>query len=141
MVEIRIHGRFGQPIGAIAKKIGNYALKEGYETQVFNAFAAIRPGSPTNSVIRVDTEKIIERSAQETKPDIVVVLDNSLFTAANVFKGLKAGGKVMALNADRSILGENSSKYSYEALDSYFADDPSEIEGNIIKALKANAIF
>ena len=140
MKEIRLHGRFGQPVGELAKKIGNYALEKGYHAQVFNSFAAVRPGAPTFAVVRIDQAEIIERSTGEVSPDIVIVLDNSLFSAGGVFKGLKANGTVLALGLDKSILGEKEG-VGFVKLDSYFGDNPSDVGGNIINALKDMAVL
>jgi len=138
MRQIRLNGRFGQPIGEIAAKIGNYALEKGSRVQVFNTFAAVRPGAPMFSVVRIADEEILERSASEVTPDIVVVFDNSLFTADNVIKGLKPGGTVMALGVDKSVIGDG--QYNFVPLDSYFSDNPSDVGGNIIKALKDQGV-
>lgn len=141
MTEICLHGRFGQPVGELARKIGNYALKNGYHAQVFNAFAAVRPGAPTFSVVRVDQNNILERSAPDVNPDVVVVLDNSLFTAANVFKGLKKGSVVMALGVSSEVMGEKSEEFRFEPLDPYFSQAGSSIETNLINGLKKIGVF
>lgn len=139
MKQIRLHGRFGQPFGEIAKKIGNYALEKGHRVQVFNAFAAVRPSAPTFAVVRIDDEEIIERSTSEVNPDIVIVLDNSLFAVGNVLKGIKPQGTVLALGVDKSILGDKEG-IEFKQLDSYFNDNPSDVGGNIINALKDLAV-
>ena len=139
MKQIRLHARFGQPVGEIAKKIGNYALEKGYRVQVFNSFAAVRPGAPTFAVVRIADEEILERSTTEVNPDIVVVLDNSLFAVGGVLKGLSSGGTVLALGADKSILGDKEG-IEFKQLDSYFSDNPSDVGGNIINALKDLAV-
>lgn len=141
MIEIRFHGRFGQPFGEVAKKIANYAVENGKEVQFFNAFAAIRPGAPNFAVVRVDDQPILERSTPQVKPDMVVVMDNSLFTAANVYQGLKDGGIVMAYGVDDEVLGENKGKYKFKALDPFFADNPEDVAGNLVKALKEEGVL
>lgn len=139
MKQIRIHGRFGQPVGEIAKKIGNYALEKGHRVQFFNSFAAVRPGAPTFAVVRIADKEILERSTTEVDPDIVVVLDNSLFAVGNVLKGLKPQGTVMALGVDKTVLGDKEG-IEFKQLDSYFNDNPSDQAGNIINALKDLAV-
>jgi len=140
MKEICLHGRFGQPVGEIAKKIGNYALEKGYHVQVFNSFAAFRTGFPTFAVIRIDQAEILDRSANEVTPDIVLVLDNSLFSAGNILKGIKSNGTVLALGLDKSVLGDKEG-LEFIKLDSYFNDNPSDVGGNIINALKDIAVL
>src|SRR5208283_1528037 len=120
MREIRLHGRFGQPMAKLASAIAKKAMGNGKHVQVANAFAPFRPGGPMNVVIRTDTEPIRERAANNTKPDIVVVLDNSLFASMDVTKGLKKGGTVMALGADKSVLAEKSSQFAFVAMDPFF---------------------
>ncbi len=135
MKEVRLHGRFGQPIGELVKKIANYALEKGYHVQAFNSFAAVRPGAPTFGVVRIDQEEIRERSTPEVDADIVIVLDNSLIAGGNILKGLKPRGIVLALGVEIDILGDKEG-IGFKKLDSYFNDNPSDIGGNIIKALK-----
>jgi len=119
---------------AIAKK----AMGNGKHVQVANAFAPFRPGGPMNVVIRTDTAPIRERAANNTKPDIVVVLDNSLFASVDVTKGLKKGGTVMALGADKSVLGEKSSQFVFVAMDPFFnGRSGADIEAGLISSLES----
>jgi len=140
MKEIRLHGRFGQPVGDLVKRIANYALEKGCHVQAFNSFAAVRQGAPTFGVIRIDRQEILARSTPEVNADIVIVLDNSLFAGGGVLKGLKSPGVVMALGVDRDILGDKEG-IEFRKLDSYFAANPSDIGGNIINALKDLAVL
>lgn len=140
MKEIRLHGRFGQPVGDLVKKIANDALDKGYHVQAFNSFAAVRPGAPTFGVIRIDSEKILQRSTSEVEADVVIVLDNSLFAVGGVLKGLKTPGMVMALGVSKDILGDQEG-VEFQKLDGYFEDNPSDVGGNIIKALTDLAVI
>ncbi|MGI6450697.1 MAG: 2-oxoacid:acceptor oxidoreductase family protein [Desulfitobacteriia bacterium] len=135
MKEIRLHARFGQPIGDLVKQIAAYALQKGSHVQAFNSFAAVRPGAPTFGLIRVAQEEILERSTPEADADLIIVLDNSLFAVGNVFKGLKPQGTVLALGMDEDILGERKD-FKFKRLDGYFADNPADVGGNLINALK-----
>lgn len=138
MREIRLHGRFGQPMAKLASAIAKKAMGNGKHVQVANAFAPFRPGGPMNVVIRTDTEPIRERAANNTKPDIVIVLDNSLFASVDVTKGLKKGGTVMALGADKGVLGEKSSLYVFVAMDPFFKGRSStDIEAGLISSLES----
>jgi len=119
MQEICFYGRFGQPVAKVVNAIGQYALQRGKHVQIANAFGAYRPGGPTNMVVKIGAEPVRERSANGTKPDVVVVLDNSLFSAIDVTKGLKAGGMVMALGADDTVLGAKGKEVTFVALDSF----------------------
>ena len=138
MQEIRLHGRFGQPVAKLASAIAKKAIENGKHVQVANAFALFRPGGPMNIVIRTDATPIRERSANNTKPDIVVVLDNSLFASVDVTKGLKKGGTVMALGTDKTALGEKSSQFAFIALDPFFKGrSGSDIEAGLISGLES----
>jgi pyruvate ferredoxin oxidoreductase gamma subunit len=138
MCEIRLHGRYGQPVAKLASAIAKKAMANGKHVQVANAFAPFRPGGPMTVVIRTDAAPIRERAATNTKPDIVVVLDNSLFSSTDVTKGLKKGGTVMALGADSSVLGEKAAQFSFVALDSFVKGRSSdEIEAGLISGLES----
>jgi len=138
MCEIRLLGRFGQPVARLASAIAKKAMANGKHVQVANAFAPFRPGGPMNVVIRTDAAPIRERSATNTKPDIVVVLDNSLFSSTDVTKGLKKGGTVMALDVDSSVLGEKAAQFSFVALDSFMKGRGiAEIEAGLISSLES----
>ena len=135
MTEIRFHGRFGQPVGKLVRDLGKYALNQGKNVQVFDAFAAFRPGAPMYSILRISNELIRERSANNTQPDVVVVLDNSLFGVADVTKGLKRSGQVMALGVGESILGNQAVDFHFVPLDSLFQEG-ANLETNFINLLQ-----
>lgn len=141
MIEIRFHGRFGQPVGKLARSIGKLALQRGKHVQVFDAFAAVRPGAPMYSVVRVANDRIRERSANNTNPDVVVILDNSLFNVADVTKGLKKNGVVMALSSDKAVLEQKKTEFKFVPLDSFFRANRSEVEKNLLAALENQGVL
>ncbi|AHF07036.1 2-oxoacid:acceptor oxidoreductase family protein [Desulfitobacterium metallireducens] len=140
MVELRFHGRYGQPVGKVTRAIGKQLMTEGKHVQVFDGFGAFRPGNPMYSTLRVSDEVILERSVNDTTPDIVVVLDNSLFEVADVTKGLKSGGKVMALQVTSEVLSEKAKKIEFLPMDPGFNKDAAP-ELELLKVLKENHIF
>ena len=140
MTEIRLHGRFGQPVGKVARAIGKYALEHGKRVQVFDSFAAFRPGAPTFSIVRVADDYIRERSANSTQSDVVMVLDNSLFGVIDVTKGLKENGTLCALGVTAEVLGEKGSVYAFSGLETYF-EQGGDVEGNLVSALKSQGIL
>jgi len=141
MRQIRLHGRFGQPVGRLAAAIAEHAMRQGKHVQLFNSFAAFRPGGPMYAVVRVDDAPIRERSANSVSPDIVIVLDNSLLGAAEAVKGLKPGGVVAALGAG-DLLREKAGEYSYVALDPFIAGSGlREAEAGIIRCLETLKVF
>lgn len=140
MVEVRFHGRYGQPVGKVTRAIAKQLMTEGKHVQVFDGFGAFRPGNPMNSTLRVSDEVILDRSANDTFPDAVVVLDNSLFEVADVTKGLKAGGTVMALNVGPEVLGEKARNVQFIPIDSGFKGG-AETEPELLNVLKKNNIL
>ncbi len=140
MVEIKFLGRFGQPVGKITRTLGKQLMTEGKHVQVFDGFAAFRPGNPLNSTLRVSEEVILERSENETTPDVVVVLDNSLFGISDVTKGLKPGGVVMALGVDAEVLGAKAKNVTFLRLGSDFKGGV-DCEKELLQALKDNRIL
>ncbi|WP_407313096.1 2-oxoacid:acceptor oxidoreductase family protein [Desulfosporosinus sp. SB140] len=139
MVEIKFQGRYGQSVGKVTRTIGKQLMAEGKHVQVFDSFGANRPGAPMNSTVRVSNSAIIERSADNTTPDVVVVLDNSLFKVTDVTSGLKTNGVVMALGVDAVVLGEKVAKVRFIKLDG-FVQGGVDPEQYLLKALKENAI-
>jgi len=137
MREIRLHGRFGQPVAKLASAIAKKAMANGKHVQIANAFAPFRPGGPMNIVIRTDAAPIRERAANNTKPDIVVVLDNSLFRSVDVTKGLKKGGAVMALSADKTVLGDKAAQFAFVPMDPFFKGrGAGDIEAGVLASLE-----
>ena len=140
MTEIRFHGRFGQPVGKLVRALGKYALSQGKNVQVFDAFAAVRPGAPMYSILRISDESIRERSANNTRPDMVVVLDNSVFGVADVTKGLKSSGQVMALGVGEVVLGDKAKSFRFVPLDSIFGES-ANLEANFIDLFQKQDLF
>ena len=122
MKEVRVHGRFGQPVGKLVAALSRHAGQKGKHVQIFNCFAAYRPGGPMYTVLRTAEESVRQRSANNTCPDVVVVLDNSLFASQDVTKGLKPGGTVPRSSPmmiarcryDSSTMRLSKSSYGYE---------------------------
>lgn len=140
MVEVKFQARFGQPVGKVTRTIGKQLMSEGKHVQVFDSFAAFRSGAPTYSVIRVSDQAIVERSVNNPAPDVVVVLDNSLFEVTDVTNGLKANGVVMALGVDSDVLGAKAQNVKFIKLDGFVKSGPDP-EGDLLKALKENSIL
>jgi len=111
MIEICFLGRYGQPVSSFSNKIAKKAIANNKFAQVFDSFSAYRPGAMLKSTLRVDDNFILKRSANNSSPDVVVVLDNSLFEIADVTASLKEGGTVIALNAESKILPEKLNRF------------------------------
>lgn len=135
MVEFRFYGRYGQPVGKITRALAQKLIAEGKHVQVFDSFGAFRTDAPTYSVLRVSAQDIVERSANETFPDVVIVLDNSLFEIIDVTKGLKTNGIVLASGVDPDVLKEKEAELKFIKLDPFIRKEaPLELE--LLQAFK-----
>jgi len=91
MIEVRFHGRGGQGAVTCAELIALAAIEEGKYAQSMPSFGPERRGAPVVAYLRVSEEQILVR-AEVTKPDIVVVLDDSLVRIMDVTHGIKNDG-------------------------------------------------
>jgi pyruvate ferredoxin oxidoreductase gamma subunit len=94
MIEIRIHGRGGQGAVTTSQLLSIAAFDDGKQSQGFPAFGVERRGAPSNAFVRIDDKPINVRS-QIYEPDVVIVLDASLFNAIKVTEGLKNKGMIV----------------------------------------------
>ncbi len=94
MVEVRILGRGGQGVVLASRLIALALFKEGWWVQSFPTFGAERRGAPIAAFVRADKERILLRCGV-VSPDVVMVLDDTLFSDIDVFSGLKKGGTVI----------------------------------------------
>lgn len=100
--EIRWHGRGGQGAVTSAKLLASAAFESGF-TGVTSAptFGAERRGAPVTASTRLSDEPIRVYS-QVTKPDIVVVLDESLLDVGGASAGVKPGGTIIVNTTRRA---------------------------------------
>lgn len=70
------------------------AFKDGKYSQAFPKFGVERRGAPVQAFTRISDE-FIRRKSAIYEPDILVVLDPTLFEVVNVTKGLVKGGQVI----------------------------------------------
>jgi len=102
MYGIRIHGRGGQGAKTAARIIGRACFLEGKETQDFAIYGSERRGAPVMGFARIDDKRILERG-YITRPDLVAVMDDTLFDAANVLGGLGKGILIVNTARDADI--------------------------------------
>jgi 2-oxoacid:acceptor oxidoreductase gamma subunit (pyruvate/2-ketoisovalerate family) len=102
--EIRWHGRGGQGAVTAATLLAEAAhLYEGYTgVGAAPSFGAERRGAPVVASTRIDSQPILRR-CQVTRPDIVVVLDETLLDVVDVTVGVKPGGTVVINTADERV--------------------------------------
>ena len=89
MLEITIHGRGGQGVVVTSRILGTAALYDGFYAQDFPIYGAARRGAPVMAFVRIDDEPILLRG-YIAKPDILMLLDESIIDAKDVFSDLPA---------------------------------------------------
>ena len=90
--EIRWHGRGGQGAITAAKIVAHAAYLEGYRgVTAAPSFGAERRGTPVSASTRISREPVMVVSEVE-KPDVVVVLDDTLLKYQEVTSGLGKEG-------------------------------------------------
>lgn len=94
MIQIRIHGRGGQGVVAMAEILAIAFFNNGQNAQAFPHFGVERSGAPIQSFVRVSQQKIFSRE-HVYEPDILIILDDSLLGKADLFSGIKAHTKVI----------------------------------------------
>jgi pyruvate ferredoxin oxidoreductase gamma subunit len=94
MIEIRFHGRGGQGAVTAAEILAKAAFEDGKYCQAFPFFGVERRGAPVMAFSRIDDQPI-RRRYQVYKPNYVIVLDDGLLEVADVFSGIKDGGKII----------------------------------------------
>jgi len=98
MYSIRIHGRGGQGGKKLSTLIALSAFKEGKQVQAFALYGAERRGAPVVSFVRIDDDPI-EIRGYVTKPDCIIVLDDSLMYLAK--EG--AENSTLIINSNKEI--------------------------------------
>ncbi len=101
LTEIRWHGRGGQGAKTAALLLADVAFSTGKYIQGFPEYGPERMGAPITAYNRV-SEKPIRVHSNIYEPDYVVVVDDTLITAVDVTKGLKAEGAII-VNTEKSI--------------------------------------
>ncbi len=86
LIEIIWHGRGGQGAKTAATMTAEAALEEGKYSQGFPEYGPERMGAPVRGFTRI-SQKPIRLHSSIYNPDIVVVLDQTLFKITNVLEG------------------------------------------------------
>jgi len=98
MKEIRWHARAGQGAKSAAQLLAVALLREGKSVQAFPEYGPERRGAPIRAYTRFD-ERPIRRHDSVEHPDLVVVLEPSLASNADVRGGLRPGGPMLVNSA------------------------------------------
>lgn len=99
--EIRIHGRAGQGAKTIAQFIAEAAVRQGKYIQAFPSYGAEREGAPLQAFVRLSRKPILIHSQVE-KPDVVMVIDQTLIEGENVTFGLHPKKGILIINSKLS---------------------------------------
>lgn len=94
ITEIRWHGRGGQGVVTAAKLVAETALKQDKYFQASPEYGPERMGAPIQAFTRISPNPI-NIHCNVTNPDIVVVLDSTLVSVANVTEGLSDNGTLI----------------------------------------------
>lgn len=102
VVHIRFHGRGGEGVKLAGRIVSRAFFLRGSTVQDSPLYGAERRGAPVVSFVRIGQDRIDERG-YITKPDITVVMDDSLLGSpdAAVLDGLPEHG-LLLLNSDRT---------------------------------------
>jgi pyruvate ferredoxin oxidoreductase gamma subunit len=91
IIGITFHGLGGEGAKTSSSLLGKAAFEEGNWSQASPQFGAERRNAPVKSFCRISDEKVLERG-QIDSPDIVVVLNITLFKKVDVLSGLTDNG-------------------------------------------------
>ncbi|CAB4659080.1 MAG: 2-oxoacid:acceptor oxidoreductase [Actinobacteria bacterium] len=94
MFQVRIHGRGGQGVVTAAELLAQAAFDEGRHAQAFPSFGSERTGAPVVAFCRIADSAIRVREPVMI-PDALIVQDETLLRAIDVFAGLAPAGFVL----------------------------------------------
>lgn len=94
MKEIRFHGRGGQGIVRAAHIIVHAVVDSGGYAQFVPFFGVERKGSPVYGFLRI-SDQAIHLKTQVYRPELLVILDETLLDVPETFAGFQKGGTVL----------------------------------------------
>ena len=113
MFQVRIHGRGGQGVVTAAELLAQAAFDEGRHAQAFPSFGSERTGAPVVAFCRIADNAIRVREPVMT-PDALIVQDETLLRAIDVFNGLSPNGYVL-INSTKTFTELGLAQYSPSA--------------------------
>jgi pyruvate ferredoxin oxidoreductase gamma subunit len=135
-IEIRWHGRGGQGAKTAALLLADVAFKTGANVQGFPEYGPERMGAPITAYNRISKD-VIRVHSNIYRPDLVVVVDETLLESVDVTAGLKENGALIvntALSVEEirphlkgykgNVYTVDGRKISVEALGKYFPNSP-----------------
>jgi pyruvate ferredoxin oxidoreductase gamma subunit len=130
--EIRWHGRGGNGAFTAARLLALAAsVYGGRYAQAFPSFGPERRGAPVLGFTRID-DSVISDHSEVSECDCVIVLDETLVSATDVFRGLKPDGS-MVINSAKSET-ELRKNASFAAVKNLTALDATGIALDVLKS-------
>lgn len=111
MFQVRIHGRGGQGVVTAAELLAQAAFDEGEFAQAFPSFGSERTGAPVVAFVRISETPIRVREPIMI-PNALIVQDETLLRAIDVFAGLSADGYVI-INSTKTFEELGIGEYSH----------------------------
>ena len=94
MREIRLVGRGGQGVVTAGDLLGQAAIDEGRWAQSIPTFGPERRGAMAVSTLRLSDEEILLKFSS-AQPDVVLVIDPTVWRLANVLLGVRPGATLI----------------------------------------------
>lgn len=136
LVQIRWHGRGGQGAKTAALLLADVVFSSGKYVQGFPEYGPERMGAPITAYNRISDTRIRVHS-NIYEPDYIVVVDETLFEAVDVTRGLSQDGAIIVnTSKDKEEIKKHlngcqgrvytidARKISIEALGKYFPNTP-----------------
>lgn len=136
LIQIRWHGRGGQGAKTAALLLADVVFSTGKYVQGFPEYGPERMGAPITAYNRISDNKIRVHS-NIYEPDYVVVVDETLFEAVDVTKGLSNEGALIVNTARNKkeikkylngykgrVYTIDARRISMESLGKYFPNTP-----------------
>ncbi len=120
--QIRLVGRGGQGVVTAGDLLGKAAVGEGRWAQSIPTFGPERRGALSLSTLRIGQKEVLLKCNQ-AQPDVLLVLDTTIWHQSNVFGGIKEGA-TLVFNTPRSAEEINqdlrSARYGFKIAAEHF---------------------
>lgn len=134
MLEIRFHGRGGQGAVTSAELLAQAAIAEGKYARAFPSFGPERRGAPVAAFCRID-DRLINLRTNIDRPNVVIVLDPSLFSSVDVTRGLQEKG-FLVINTKKE-----PQEFRTEGLNGIASVNAAQIAQEILKRPVTNTVM
>lgn len=145
LIEIRWHGRARQGVITASEMLAGAALADNKHFFSFPDFGAERAGAPVRAFTRVSNQPI-RHHCTINEPDVVVLLDPTLFGVVDFVSGLKPGGTLLINSSltpqeararlgvkDARVLTVNATRISLDTIGRNIPNTP--MLGSLLRAI------